>query len=236
MAGGYWRVCIQWVLVRFKHELTHSIFPAAGLFQLGPLGFLNSTVTQVVALVLNHLIQQNGLLSTRLNKQADRTLSVRIAPLVLSYRLTQDGLFEPLHGQADVDDVDTLIEVDSKAILLAWPQSKSSLIKHVIVQGDIELAHAIALQITQLKWDPELDLSKLIGDVPAVWVVYSLKQLGLGAQDLFTRFKHTIQEYLVYEQAMVPTASEYDAFKLSLAAASDCVARLEKRLNKLAES
>lgn len=203
------------------------------MLQGGPGKLVSSLVSHAVASIFNHLLDQRHGLAAILYAHANRVLAFDVAGLHLPFSFTKEGQIEPSQLEIEYLKVDTTIHIDAKGLMLAAPEVKSAIGKNVRIEGDIDLAQTFAQVLSQLKWDVELDLSKVIGDVPAVWLVQTLKQLGLNVQDVFSRFKQALQEYLVYEQALMPTISEFSEFKAELSDVTDQIARLEKRLDKL---
>ena len=68
---------------------------AAGGFLSAPLGLMSATVTQMVCLVLNHLLDQQRSSKSRLQKESGKVLALSIVPVMLKLRVNDQGYFQP---------------------------------------------------------------------------------------------------------------------------------------------
>ncbi len=206
---------------------------AAGQLFSAPLSLMSNTVTQMVCLVLNHLLDQQRSSKTKLQKEAGKVLVLGISPMQLRLRVSDQGYFQaslPINGV--LASADTSISMQW-ADLIGSVSNPNSMSRKAAIEGDMDFAQTVSTVINDLSWDPERDLARVVGDAQAVWVMNTLSALGTNARDVVQRFKSNLREYVVHEKAMAPTASEFDAFRDEVNQLRDELARLEKRLAKL---
>jgi ubiquinone biosynthesis protein UbiJ len=102
------------------------------------------------------------------------------------------------------------------------------------VEGDTELATALAKVLQAMKWDYEEDLSQVFGDISATkinefgkHVVHTAKKQSINLAEMLT-------EYLQEEQPLIAKKRHIEKFIQEVDQLRDDTARLEKRLAKLA--
>lgn len=205
---------------------------SGGLLSL-PLSLMSATVTQMVCLVLNHLLDQQRSSKTKLQKEAGKVLALNIAPMQLRLRVNDQGYFQPgsaTNGIATPSDTQITMQWGD---LIGSVSNPNAMSRKAAIEGDMDFAQTVSAVINDLSWDPERDLARVVGDAQAVWVMNTLSALGTNAKDVVQRFKNNLREYVVHEKSMTPTASEFDAFRGEVNQLRDELARLEKRLTRL---
>jgi ubiquinone biosynthesis protein UbiJ len=132
-----------------------------------------------VVLLLNHVLQQEPEAMQRLRRQAGKTIQLRWphAPLAralpgaLALHITPAGLLAQARADAPADLVLTLDE--PSAFTLAGKLANGDK-PTVGIEGDVQLAAEVAWLVDNVRWDPEEDLSRLLGDAAA----HTLVQVG----------------------------------------------------------
>ncbi len=205
---------------------------ARGLLSM-PAALMSSTITQMLALVLNHLLAQQRSSKNRLQREAGKVIRIQIEPMSFSFRVTDEGYFKPTSVQNGVQAVaDTTISMQW-ADLIGSVGNPSSMSRKANIGGDMDLAQTVSTVINDLSWDPERDLARVLGDAQAVWVMNTLAAMGTNVKDLAQRFKSNLREYAVHEKSLTPTASEFDEFRSDIGRLRDELARIDKRIAKL---
>lgn len=207
---------------------------AAGGFLSAPLNLMSATVTQMVCLMLNHLLDQQRSSKFKLQKEAGKVLALSIAPMQLKLRVNDLGFFQPSDRPTNgvAASADTQITMQW-ADLIGSVSNPTAMSRKAAIEGDMDFAQTVSTVINDLSWDPERDLARVVGDAQAVWVMNTLSALGTNARDVVQRFKSNLREYVVHEKSMAPTASEFDSFRGEVNQLRDELARLEKRLAKM---
>lgn len=206
-----------------------------GLLSLArlPLGLFAETLATSASLVLNHLIAQQRTTSEKLAREAGKVVVFQVAPVRIGLRVTSEGYFQTSRQTGNVvapADTEITMQWSDLAGSLSAP---SSVARKARIQGDMDFAQTVSSAIMDLHWDAEHDLSRIVGDAQAVWIMNSLNTFGLSLKDLFNRFKSSLREYAVFEKGMAPTADEFESFRSGVSNLRDDLARLEKRLAKM---
>lgn len=198
-----------------------------------PSAALSALVSKSACLVINHLLNQHPEFKTRLAAEHSKVLRVSVESIHMLFAVDAQGYF-----QAVVDQPNETTQADTEiamqwADLIGAVRSPKSVAKKASIRGDLDFAQALSHVFTHLSWDHEADLARVVGDVQAVWIVNALSAVGTNVKDVFGRFKDNLRDYVVHEQSMTPTPSEFDAFRHELAVLRDDLARLEKRVARL---
>jgi ubiquinone biosynthesis protein UbiJ len=198
-----------------------------------PSAALSTLVSKSACLIINHLLTQHPEFKQRLVAEQGKVLRVSVEPVQMLFGIDHQGFF-----QAQVDEPNTTTQADTEismqwADLVGVVRSPRSVVKKASIRGDLDFAQVLSHVFTNLSWDHEADLARVLGDVQAVWVVNGLSAVGTNVKDVLGRFKDNLRDYVVHEQAMTPTPSEFDAFRHDLAVLRDDLARLEKRITRL---
>ncbi len=134
-------------------------------------------VQQRVVLLLNHVLMQEPAARDRLQRQKGRQVRVCWRDQVFQCSFTPAGLVEFITPDASDKAADLVLRVNepspfelAKTVL----QGEKPAIR---IEGDVQLAAEVNWLIDHVRWDPEEDLSRLIGDAPAHTLVQSAKHV-----------------------------------------------------------
>jgi ubiquinone biosynthesis protein UbiJ len=145
-------------------------------------------VQQRVVLFLNHVLMQEPAARDRLQRQRGRQVQVCWRDQVFQCAFTPAGLIEFIAP-------DAITHASAKAadlVLRVNEPSPFELVKTVVqgekpairIEGDVQLAAEVNWLIDHVRWDPEEDLARLIGDAPA----HTLAQNAKRAVDALRSF------------------------------------------------
>ncbi len=134
------------------------------LDRMRPPVWLESEIKQRVLLFLNHVLLQESSALDRLRRQQGRQVQWRWRDLDLRVTITPAGLLERGDSTATPDLVLILNETSPVEIARTVLQGQRPALR---IEGDVQLAADINWLVDHVRWDPEEDLARLIGDVPA---------------------------------------------------------------------
>lgn len=134
------------------------------LHRMRPPVWLESEIKQRVLLFLNHVLLQESSALDRLRRQQGRQVQWRWRDLDLRVTITPAGLLERGDSTATPDLVLILNETSPVEIARTVLQGQRPALR---IEGDVQLAADINWLVDHVRWDPEEDLARLIGDVPA---------------------------------------------------------------------
>lgn len=142
-----------------------------------PLNFLQSLLGSIrppewvvdelqnrVVLFLNHVLMQEPVAQERLRRQKGKPVRVQWGDFHLTLAPTGAGLLERAEADAHPELTVTVAQTSPLALaqrVLAGDKPA------VDIRGDVQLAAEVAWLVDNVRWDPEEDLSRFVGDAPA---------------------------------------------------------------------
>lgn len=181
--------------------------------------------------VLNHLINQNSWAKAQLQPYGGKTVRFDIPPLSATLTILENGGLA-LAGESAMPDASVTMPAPVAFRLLTGDEGASTL---TTLEGDTELAAALAKVLRGMSWEFEEDLSKVIGDIPA----HQLAQIGrkvtgeIRSQSL--NLAQMLSEYWQEEQPMIAKKRHVDTFNREVDGLRGDAERLQKRIEKLHE-
>jgi ubiquinone biosynthesis protein UbiJ len=211
-------------------------------------GFFISTpmtlAAKPFAAAVNHLLARESWARDRLAPYAGKTARLSCPPVVLTLLVQPDGYLAAVDEQ-DAGHADVALSLPAGALSSYVQGGQSAVMKHVKIEGDAEFAQIIGKLADQrreilfgklaehLRWEPEEDLAKLIGDAPASRIASFARAAHQQALRTGRNVLGSVTEYLLDEQPQLVRHAELDNFNTELSRARDALARVEKRIERL---
>ncbi|NOS96319.1 MAG: hypothetical protein HOP26_07855 [Methylotenera sp.] len=187
---------------------------------------------QISTRLLQHLIAQNSWANDLLQPFAGKSVQLNIALVNTSLVILENGNLA-IAGDTNIPDATITIAPSLLLRLIAKDEAAKLQIK---IEGDTHLATELAKVFSNMRWDYEDDLSKTVGDVPAYklgelgrQVVNTVKETGINLTEM-------LSEYWQEEKPMIAKKRHVEQFNAEVDTLRADVERLEKRLNKLANT
>ena len=181
--------------------------------------------------LLQHLIAQNSWANSLLQPYAGQSVKFNIALFHTTLVILENGNLA-VAGETNLPDATIRIPASLLLRLVAKDETAKLQIK---IEGDTDLATALAKVLSHMRWDYEDDLSKVVGDVPA----YKISELGrhtLGnIKETSTNMMDMLSEYWQEEKPMIAKKRHVDQFNADVDTLRADVERFEKRLSRLAK-
>ncbi|VXB50469.1 Sterol-binding domain protein [Burkholderia sp. 8Y] len=203
------------------HESTRSVLNPAV-----------KTASGAFAAAVNHLLVREPWARERLQPYAGKCVRLSCAPFVIALVAQSDGLFAAT-SEAGAGHFDVSIAVPFDALPAFVQGGQAAVMKHVRIEGDAEFATTLAKLAEHLRWDPEEDLSRVIGDAPAHRIGIMARTVQAQAQRTGRNLLDSVAEYLLDERPQLVRKSALDAFNAELSHARDALARVEKRIERI---
>ncbi|ATF34837.1 sterol-binding protein [Burkholderia thailandensis] len=191
------------------------------------------------AAAVNHLLARESWARDRLIPYAGKTARLEVPPVTLVLLVQPDGYLAAVEAH-DARQFDVSIALSSSAgggafdAVAAFLQGgQAAVMKHVKIDGDAEFATQIAKLAEHLRWEPEEDLAKIVGDAAAYRIATVARSAGAHARRTGRNVLDSIAEYWFDENPQVVRTSELADFDAGLARARDALARVEKRIERL---
>jgi ubiquinone biosynthesis protein UbiJ len=120
----------------------------------------------------------------RLQRQRGRQVQVCWRDQVFQCAFTPAGLVEFITPDASHQAADLVLRVNESSPLELAKTVLQGAKPAIRIEGDVQLAAEVNWLIDHVRWDPEEDLSRLIGDAPA----HTVMQTAQRVVDALRRF------------------------------------------------
>lgn len=187
-------------------------------------------LTNLVSAVAHHLLDHADWARLRLAEHAGKQIRIESPAGSLLMEIEADGHVVPVRSD---ESPDVIISLTPLAAAL-WLTDRQAAWREARVEGDMELAAAISHVASNLRWDFEEDLSRIVGDVAAHRVGQSARRFSTWQGDAAGSAARGMAEYLTEESHMLATPLQVEAFTKDVDDLRDAVERFEKRLDQLA--
>lgn len=145
-------------------SLLNGLFARVAAGSRPPPQWLLHELQQRMVLFLNHVLMQEKQAMERLLRQKGRVARVQWRRWSLALLITPAGLFNLASEAAAPDLRLELSEPSALALAQGALRGDKPAIR---IEGDVQLAADINWLVDHVRWDPEDDLARVIGDVPA---------------------------------------------------------------------
>ena len=148
---------------------------------------------QRVVLFLNHVLMQEPAARDRLQRQKGRQVQLCWRDQVFCCAFTPAGLLEFVALQEATDATQTSATTKAPDLVLRVNEPSPFALARTVLQGDkpairiegdVQLAAEVNWLIDHVRWDPEEDLARVIGDAPA----HTLAQTARRVVDALRQF------------------------------------------------
>jgi ubiquinone biosynthesis protein UbiJ len=181
---------------------------------------------------VNHLLEGEAWARAKLESHAGKSVLIKVSDLDFRFQIQPSGLITALEPDPARDHSLTISL--PPAALLAMVQGKDGALKNVDIHGDAELAQAVLFLVSNLRWDAEEDLSRLIGDIAAHRIVADARALLTWERDARSRLAASAGEYLTTEAEILAAAAPIADFGAEVDRLRDDATRLQQRVAALA--
>ncbi|HZV98525.1 MAG TPA: SCP2 sterol-binding domain-containing protein [Methylophilaceae bacterium] len=188
----------------------------------------------LITRLLNHLISQNSWAKQHLQPHGGKSVCIHVPPVRTVLTILEDGGLAPAGDSfsAQAVNADATLTIPLSAIprFMLNDQNASTLVG---MEGDTELATALAKVLHNMSWEYEEDLSKIIGDAPAYEIAKFGRKVVSEAKRQTVNVAEMFSEYWQEEQPLIAKKRHVEQFINEVDLLRDDVERLEKRLEKL---
>ncbi len=164
---------------------------------LNPLpALVQSQLARLGCAAINHLLKLEPTVQAHLNAHVQRTVLLRWQAIGLApageqaLRINDDLTVSPIETNNPAQ-LDVTVTVQS-GIAQAPAQER---LRYVRLEGDLLLAQDLSKVLSELRWDAEHDLARVIGDAPAYMVVQNAKKIIPVVKQLLTQLKGQIDAW-----------------------------------------
>lgn len=198
------------------------------------------TPTRVAVRALNALLEREAWARERLARHAGKTVRFALGGFKASLAINSDG-YADIADDAVVPDVTLTIDPAKFNPLRAVAgQERPDVAEATHISGDASLARVVAELAANLRWDPEDDLARVVGDMPAARLMAGARAANDGVRAAAGSLARNVSEYLAEERGVLagkPLLSQWRLDLADLSTHADAVARrasdLDARLARL---
>ena len=180
------------------------------------------------AAAFNHLLAQNAWAQEKLAPFAGKVFQLRLAPATLTFTLGANGTVTSTNAALP----DTVLST-TPAALLRYVSSTPRDLDLIVVAGDMPFGTVLREIISQLNWEAEEDLSRVVGDVLAHRLMGFAQSWMTWRKQSAANFAHAAAEYVTEEQPLLAKPRHIAQFAQDVATLHDAVAQLAQRVEKL---
>lgn len=184
------------------------------------------------AAAVNHLLAREAWARERLVPYSGKTARLVFSSLSVTLAVQPEGYLNALDEREGVLP-DVSIAVPAEAVSAFMQGGQAAVMKHVRIEGDAEFATQLGKLAEHLRWEPEEDLARLIGDAPAYRVSALVRTAGEHALRAGRNLRDAAAEYWLDENPQLVRRTSLDIFNTELARARDALARVEKRIERI---
>ena len=161
------------------------------------------TPSRLAVRALNGLLSREDWARERLARHAGKTVRFALGGFVAGLAINSEG-YADLADTAVVPDVTLTVDPAKFNPLGMLPgQVRPDVAEATHIEGDAALARVVADLAESLRWDPEDDLSRLVGDIPTTRLMAGARAAHQGAKAVVSSLGRNMSEYLAEERGVL---------------------------------
>jgi ubiquinone biosynthesis protein UbiJ len=197
------------------------------------------TPSRLACGALNALLTREAWARERLSRHAGKTARFASGGQSLSLTIGADGRVEPA-GAATAPDVTLTLRGGKLDPFTLFSKGMPGFTGAAHIAGDAALAQTVSDLARDLRWEPQEDLARIVGDIPAQRLTAGMRAFISGARQAAGRLAGNFAEYLSEEDpvltgqpALRRQRQDIAGLQASLDALEQGAARLRARLARL---
>ena len=174
--------------------------------------------------ILDHLLSQNAWMQSKLVDHKNKIIVIEISDLKLILKVGENGL---LHSLSEAEKFDCIIKLTVNSFISQLINNNNS---NISIEGDLELANQVAQVLKKIEWDIEEDLSKYIGDIPAIHSTKILKKVVTNSKKNMINIAGALLEYWQEENQILTKKTDVEKFNSEVDKIVEDTERLEAKM------
>ncbi len=187
-------------------------------------------MNEIKRIIANHLLSQNDWMQSDLINHKNKIVIIEISGFQIILKVKEDGQLEMIN---DSEDYDCSIKLTVNDLLGQLINNKNGKIS---IEGDIELANKISQVLKKIEWNLEEDLTKYIGDIPAIKTTQVLKKIKKNSKKNIKTLTGSLIEYWQEENKILTKTRDVEIFNKKIDKIVEDTERLEARIINIIES
>jgi len=184
---------------------------------------------KIKKIILNHLLSQNDWMQSKLVNHKDKIVVIEISGFKLVLRVDENGLLQSINNS---ENFDCFIKLTANDFINQLINNNNG---NISIKGDLELANQVSQVLKKIEWDVEEDLSRYIGDIPAIQTTKILKQVITSSQKNIKNITGALLEYWQEENKILTKKRNVEIFYSEVDKIFEDTERLEARIKIMIE-
>jgi ubiquinone biosynthesis accessory factor UbiJ len=185
---------------------------------------------------LQHLTSQNQWSKPHLVPFAGKVVQLNFVLIRANLQILEDGSLAAAgenSGETSAPDATIHLPPSLTLRMMAGDEAAKMQIK---IEGDAHFAAEFSKVLQNMRWDVEEDLSRFTGDIAATKIGSTSKKVLHTAKQQTINAAEMLSEYWQEEKNILAKKRHVEHFNADVDAVVNDVARLEKRIEKLAKN
>ncbi len=184
---------------------------------------------KIKKIILNHLLSQNDWMQSKLVNHKDKIVVIEISGFKLVLRVDENGLLQSINNS---ENFDCFIKLTANDFINQLINNNNG---NISIKGDLELANQVSQVLKKIEWDVEEDLSRYIGDIPAIHTTKILKKVITSSQKNIKNITGALLEYWQEENKILTKKRNVEIFYSEVDKIFEDTERLEARIKIMIE-
>ena len=184
---------------------------------------------KIKKIILNHLLSQNDWMQSKLINHKNKVIVIEISGFKLILRIDKNGLLQSLN---ESEKNDCIIKLTVNDFINQLINNNNG---NISIEGDLELANQVSQVLKKIEWDVEEDLSRYIGDIPAIQTTMILKKIVASSQKNIKNITGALLEYWQEENKILTKKRNVEIFYSEVDKIVEDTERLEARIKIILE-
>ena len=184
---------------------------------------------KIKKIILNHLLSQNDWMQSKLVNHKDKIVVIEISGFKLVLRVDENGLLQSINNS---ENFDCFIKLTANDFINQLINNNNG---NISIKGDLELANQVSQVLKKIEWDVEEDLSRYIGDIPAIQTTMILKKIVASSQKNIKNITGALLEYWQEENKILTKKRNVEIFYSEVDKIVEDTERLEARIKIILE-
>ncbi|WP_114639246.1 ubiquinone biosynthesis accessory factor UbiJ [Polynucleobacter necessarius] len=182
---------------------------------------------------INHVLAAEPWAREQLAQHAHKTVLIQMPLGRLYFQIDTDGFLTAIQ---ELESPSLALEITTDALgklTASTGNLREQAFKAVKITGDADLAQLIGRLASQVRWEYEEDLARVMGDAPANFAVRQGKKFLAASRSAVGDLLDNVVEYVSEEKKVLLNKRDFVLRKSELNDLRDSVDRLEKRIQLL---
>ena len=182
-------------------------------------------IRKIKKILIDHLLSQNDWMQTSLIDHQHKVIAIEISSLKIIFKVNENGLLQSID---ESENFDCIIKLTVNDFINQLVNNKNG---NISIEGDLELANKVSQVLKKIEWDVEEDLSKYIGDIPAIHSTKIIKKVLTSGKKNIVNIAGAFLEYWQEESQILTKKNDVENFNSEVDKIVEDTERLEAKMN-----